>query len=155
MACYTVYTIGHGEMSWDGLASLLGPHQVEVLVDVRSFPYSPAAPWFNRDQLEHLARRTGLEYAWLGSRLGPLTEDGRVDYLAKENEARYRQGIDELLSIAGERRTCLLGGPAEPQGSHRHQLIAQTLLRHDVGVVHILHDGTTCTAHADLFHGCP
>ena len=61
----------------------------------------------------------------------------------------------QLLSIAGERRSCLLGGPMEPQGSHRHQLIAQTLLRHDVGVLHILHDGTTCTAHADLFHGCP
>lgn len=155
MACYTVYTIGHGELSWEALLLLLRPCDVEVLADVRSFPYSPTSPWFNRDRLEHLARREGLEYIWLGSRLGPLTQDGRVDYLAKESEARYRQGIDQLLSIAGERRTCLLGGPAAPQGSHRHQLIAQTLLRHDVAVEHVLHDGTTCAAHADLFHGCP
>ena len=129
MACYTVYTVGHGELSWDGLAQLLGPHQVEVLVDVRSFPYSPAAPWFNRDQLEHLARRTGLEYAWLGSRLGPLTEDGRVDYLAKENEARYRQGLATGVEVLDARQALSQTQALYYQAVHSHVLAKLALER--------------------------
>jgi len=153
MAQYTVYTVGHAELSWDEFAHLLRPYKIEVLIDARSFPYCHDTPWFNRDRLEHLARSEGLEYLWLGSRLGPLTEEGRVDYLAKEAEPRYRQGITQLLSIASERCTCLLGSQADPLVSHRHHLIAQTLIRHDVGVEHILADGECTTAYADLFHG--
>jgi uncharacterized protein (DUF488 family) len=153
MAQYTVYTVGHGELSWDEFALLLKPYHIEVLVDTRSFPYCHDTPWFNRDRLEHLVRREGLEYLWLGARLGPLTEDGRVDYLAKEAEGRYRQGIQQLLTLAHERCTCLLGSQLDPLVSHRHHLIAQTLLRHDVGVKHILADGDVTTAYADLFHG--
>jgi len=152
MAQYMVYTVGHGELSWDEFRALLLPQGIEVLLDVRSFPYADAAPWFNRDRLEHQARREGWEYLWLGALLGPLTEDGRVDYLVKETEMRYREGIKQLLSVAGERCTCLLGGQLDPGRSHRHQLIAQTLLRHDVGVRHILTDGSFVPAQADLFH---
>jgi uncharacterized protein (DUF488 family) len=152
MANYTVYSIGHGLLTWDELAQLLTPRRIEMLVDVRSFPYSEAAPWFNRDRLEHLARRGGLEYLWLGSQLGPLTSDGRLDYIDKEQEPRYREGIGELLGLAHERRVCIVSAQADPQDSHRQHLIAQTLLRHDVGVVHLLHDGSSAPAQADLFH---
>lgn len=131
---------------------MLAARHIEVLADVRSFPYVPDAPWFNRDRLEQLARKSGWEYLWLGSQLGALTEDGRVDNVAKEREGRYRQGIKQLLALAGERVTCLVGAQADPLGSHRHSLIAQTLLRHDVGVVHLLHEGDSVTAQADLFH---
>ena len=153
MPQYTVLTVGHAELTWADFLRIMRPYQIEVLVDVRTYPYSDGVPWFNRDQLEHLARREGWEYIWLGSSLGPLTEAGRVDYLAKETEARYRRGIAQLLDIAAERRTCLFGTQANPLSSHRHHLIAQTLLHHDVAVDHILHDGGMAKAHADLFHG--
>ena len=153
MPQYTVLTVGHGELNWADFLRLMRPHHIEVLVDIRSFPYCDGVPWFNRDQLEHLARREGWEYVWLGGCLGPLTDDGRVDYLAKESEGRYRRGISQLLDLAAERRVCLLGTQADPLAGHRHQLIAQTLLHHDVAVEHVLHDGELMTAHADLFHG--
>lgn len=152
MADFTIYTVGHGELSWDQLAAILRRYPVEVVVDVRSFPYVDYAPWFNRDQLEHLVRREGWEYIWSGSRLGALTADGRVDYIAREHEPRYRKGIKELLGIAGERTTCLLASQSDPFVSHRHCLIAQTLLKHNVEVVHLLADGTSCNAQSDLFH---
>jgi uncharacterized protein (DUF488 family) len=152
MADYVVFTIGHGDLSWTELARLLHPAGIEVLVDVRSYPYYEFAPWFNRDQLEHLARREGWEYIWLGSLLGPLTEDGRVDYIAKETEPRYREGIKQLMGIAGERRACLLGSQPEPTAGHRHHLVAQTLLRHNIAVRHLLHNGRVFAAQSDLFH---
>lgn len=153
MPQYTVYTVGHGALSWDAFVRLLRPHGIEMLLDVRSFPYVEAAPWFNRDRLEHLVRSEGLEYLWLGGHLGPLTDDGRVDYIAKEFEPRYREGIGQLLTLAGERVVCLLAAQSDPLLSHRHQLIAQTLIKHDVGVVHLLEQGGVISAQADLFHG--
>jgi uncharacterized protein (DUF488 family) len=152
MAQFTVYSIGHGLLSWDELTRLLKPLEIEVLVDVRAYPYTEVAPWFNRDRVEQMARRTGYEYLWLGGQLGALTSDGRLDYLSKEQDPRYREGILELLTMAHERQVCLFSAQADPQHSHRHHLIAQTLMRHDVRVLHILHDGELVQAQADLFH---
>lgn len=152
MADFSIYTVGHGQLSWDELAGFVRNYPVEVIADVRSFPYVDYAPWFNRDQLEHLVRREGWEYTWYGGQLGALTADGKVDYIAREREPRYHAGIKELLTIAGERTTCLLGSQLNPLGSHRHQLIAQTLLKHNVEVVHILEGGECCAAQSDLFH---
>lgn len=133
----------------------LRPYGIEALVDVRSHPYTfPAlgTPWFDREKIEPLARRQGWEYIWLGGKVGALTSEGRVDNIVREQEPGYRAGIRELLDLAGERSICLLGGHSEPYGSHVHALIAQTLLRHHVGVIHILPDGSSSSAQADLFH---
>jgi uncharacterized protein (DUF488 family) len=152
MGHYTIYTAGHGGRDWESFAGLLRPHSIEIIADVRAFPYNDAAPEFNRDRIEHLARNEGWEYVWLGGQLGALTADGRVDNVAREREPRYRAGIQELLGLAHDRTVCLLGGQADPEHSHRHQLIAQTLLRCDVEVRHILPSGTAVPAQADLFH---
>ncbi len=152
MPQYSIYTVGHGQLSWESFKRLLTPRLVEMLIDVRSFPYVQDAPWFNRDRLEQEARKAGWEYLWLGNQLGPLTEEGRVDNVAKEREGRYRQGIQQLLAWASERSVCLVSAQPDPLASHRHTLIGQTLLRHDVGVIHILQDGASISAQADLFH---
>jgi uncharacterized protein (DUF488 family) len=151
-----VYTIGHGENTWEEFIFRLKPFNIEALIDVRSHPFTfPAlgTPWFDRERIEPLARRQGWEYMWLGAKIGALTQQGRVDNFVREQEPGYRAGIRELLDLAGERNICLLGGHSEPFGSHVHTLIAQTLLRHHVGVLHILPDGRCSAAQADLFHG--
>jgi len=152
---YHILTIGHGENTWEEFIFRLRPQKIEALVDVRGWPYpsdSLALPWFHRDRIESLARKQGWEYIWLGAKIGALTVDGRVDNFVREQEPGYRAGIQELLELAGERVVCLLGGHSDPFGSHVHTLIAQTLLRHHVGVHHILMDGSTSEALADLFH---
>jgi uncharacterized protein (DUF488 family) len=152
---YHVFTIGHGESTWEEFIFRLRPYGIEALIDVRSHPYTfppLGTPWFDRDRIEPLARRQGWEYLWLGGKVGALTVDGRVDNFVREQEAAYRSGIGELLDLAGERTVCLLGGHSDPFGSHVHTLISQTLLRHHVGVRHILMDGTLAEAYADLFH---
>jgi uncharacterized protein (DUF488 family) len=152
MSHYTVFTIGHGQLSWDGFRAITEPYHIELLADIRSWPYSDLVPWFNRDRLEQSARRAGMEYVWLGSQLGPLTEDGRLDYLAKEREPRYSEGIRSLLDLSAAHRCCLFAANAEPLESHRHLLVAQTLLRLHVDVRHILHNGHSTPAQADLLH---
>lgn len=152
MCEYTIYTVGHGELSWNDFARLLRPFNIELLADLRAFPYFEAAPWFSRDQLEKNSRKEGWEYVWLGRSLGALTVEGRVDNLAKEREPGYHQGIKDLLGMASELSTCLVGPQADPYQSHRHHLVTQTLLRQRVGVKHILPGGALVRAQSDLFH---
>jgi uncharacterized protein (DUF488 family) len=152
MPHYTVYTVGHGQLSWDEFELHIRPHKLDHIVDVRGYPYSDLTPQFNRDRIENKLHNLGKMYTWLGYKLGALTEDGKVDYIEREREAHYHDGIRLLLDRAHNCRTAIFSSQLEPWRSHRHQLIAQTLLRHDVEVLHILPDRSLSLAQADLFH---
>ena len=49
---HAVLTIGHSNHSSDAFIKLLSDHEVEVVVDVRSTPYSRFNPQFDREQLK-------------------------------------------------------------------------------------------------------
>jgi hypothetical protein len=63
------YTIGHSIHSLERLISLLNANRIEVLVDVRSGPYSRKVPHFNKDNLEKEIKKRGLKYLFLGKEL--------------------------------------------------------------------------------------
>lgn len=44
----TVYTIGHSNQPTEAFLDLLRQHGIEVVVDVRSAPYSRFVPQFNK-----------------------------------------------------------------------------------------------------------
>lgn len=61
-----IYTIGHSNHPADRFQDLLGLHDVEVLVDVRSQPTSRYAPHFNQDVLRLAVVERGRKYIFLG-----------------------------------------------------------------------------------------
>jgi hypothetical protein len=48
-----LYTIGHSTLEMDDFQSLLKENYIQVLVDVRSQPYSRFNPQFNRESFKH------------------------------------------------------------------------------------------------------
>jgi len=54
----TFWTIGHSAAELDELFRLLAAQGIQVLVDVRSSPYSQHAPQANRELLEAVATAT-------------------------------------------------------------------------------------------------
>src|SRR5512139_2744436 len=72
-----VWTIGHSTKSADEFGRLLASHNIETLVDVRSFPGSRRYPQFNKSSLqEHLAS-IGVRYIHapkLGGRRKPIAQ---------------------------------------------------------------------------------
>lgn len=120
-----IYSIGYARMTPEDLERTLQEHNIELLIDVRSTPYS-RKPAFNRKRLE---QQFGLQvYIWkgdiLGGKFGPAHEAG-IDFLRKLD----KKGKQILMCLENDPRDC-----------HRYQDIGVRLLKHGIDVVH-LHDG--------------
>jgi len=149
---YAVFTIGHSGLDLPQFVSRLEKRGVNLVVDARSYPYSSFAEWFNRDRIEGSLRRWGVEYVYMGSQLGALTEDGRFDYIKREKNPDYQSGISRLLEYAQRYHVAIMSSESDYRLSHRHHLIAQTLLKLSVAVMHITEQDREEAAQADIFH---
>ena len=69
-----VYLIGHGNLDENIFLELLVRNKVKTLIDVRSFPFSEYAGQFNRESLELLLDKNGIEYRHMGESLGGRTK---------------------------------------------------------------------------------
>ncbi len=52
----TTFTLGHSNHSIEAFLDLLGQHEIEVVVDVRSSPYCRCATHFNKEPLQNELR---------------------------------------------------------------------------------------------------
>jgi uncharacterized protein (DUF488 family) len=71
----SVWTIGHSNRPIETFLELLKEHNIEVLVDVRSFPTSKIEH-FKREEIERWLPEKGIEYVWLGKELGGYRQGG-------------------------------------------------------------------------------
>lgn len=144
----TVYTIGHSSHSVELLAELLGRHAIQVLVDVRSAPYSRYAPQFDTDLLPHSLNKDGFKYLFLGRELGGRPErreyydaDGRVVYSRMISDPTFIGGIERLERGMKEFRIALMCGEEDPAHCHRRLLVTRVLMERGHEVLHIRGDG--------------
>ncbi len=143
-----IFTVGHSSGTMEQFLELLALHGIQVLVDVRSSPYSKFAGQFNREPLKQALKKAGLFYLFLGDALGGMPadrrfydEDGYVLYRRIAETPAFREAVDRLLKGLEKHRTVLMCGEENPQGCHRHLLIARVLREKGVQVRHIRGDG--------------
>ena len=143
-----IWTIGHSNHTFEHFAELLRAEGVEVVVDVRSYPYSRFAPQFNREELDAALRRAGTRYLFFGEELGGrpsleehYDEDGHARYDRMAEQPTFMAAVQRLLSGAREHRVALLCSEGQPQECHRRLLVGKVLADHGVALRHILPDG--------------
>jgi uncharacterized protein (DUF488 family) len=142
-----VYTVGHSTHSLEEFINLIRDVDGEVVVDVRSSPYSRRSPDFGRHALDHGLREYGIGYRFLGETLGgrppdpALYQDGQVQYDRLANDARFIASSNVVAEGARRRRLVLLCAEADPLQCHRGLVVAPALEDRGVDVVHILPDG--------------
>src|SRR3989344_7955529 len=66
----TIHSIGHSVKPIDTFLVTLKKHWIEVLVDVRSIPYSRFSPQFNKNALQSELDNEDIQYLWRGQNLG-------------------------------------------------------------------------------------
>jgi uncharacterized protein (DUF488 family) len=71
----TLYTIGLSNIQASTLISLLRRYDIQVLLDVRSSPYSQYSTQFYRENIEKTLQEAGIEYRFAGDYLGGRPKD--------------------------------------------------------------------------------
>ena len=143
-----VYTVGHSNIELENFINLLNLHQIKFLVDVRSTPYSKYIPQFNRKNIELSLENRGIEYCYLGDKIGGKPKDkkyytnGNIQYDLIEKTEAFKDGISTIINIAAHKKIVLMCSEENPYKCHRHHLIAQNLLNHGLRVFHLRGDGS-------------
>ncbi len=147
----TLRTIGHSTRTLEELIEVLQTHQVQTLMDIRSFPMSRRLPHFNRESLENTLPQRDIQYIWtkeLGGRRKRVLDNSPnialrndsfrnyADYMLTEE---FQRGIANLIEIAAHSHAAYMC--AERVYFHCHRmLVSDWLVAHGHEVLHI--DGT-------------
>jgi type I restriction enzyme S subunit len=143
----SIFTIGHSNSSIDTFLNHLRRHDITMIADVRSIPYSRHFPHFNREALQASLATAGIKYVFLGDELGARPKDracysydGSVDYQRLAARPQFRRGIVRVLAAARTERVALMCSEREPLNCHRTLLIGRVIAQDNVAVQHILSD---------------
>ena len=148
-----IWTVGHSTRGGEEFVLILRAHEIEVLVDVRTFPGSRRYPQFNRDPLAESLREAGIDYkhkASLGGRRKPRPDShntawrneqfrGYADHMETDE---FKDGVKELLELASSKRVAVMCAEAMWWRCHR-SLIADYLKAEGHEVIHILDEKKT------------
>jgi uncharacterized protein (DUF488 family) len=147
----SIYTVGHSNTKFEEFLNLL--NGIEVVVDVRSVPFSRYAPQFNKQNIKEKFEAAGIQYIFmeeegignvLGARLKDedCYENGKLIYEKVMEKSWYQRGIAVLIELANKKKVAIMCSEEDPHKCHRHHLIAQSLLKESMSVFHIRGDGT-------------
>ena len=143
-----IYTIGHSTHTLEEFVAMLKSFNIELLVDIRSFPGSRKFPHFNKENLPASLAENNIEYIHLknlGGRRKVNPEScntgwrvaafrGYADYMETEN---FEKAIKELEQIASEKRVAYMCAEAVWWRCHR-SLVSDYLKHNGWTVLHIM-----------------
>ncbi|HYA60577.1 MAG TPA: DUF488 domain-containing protein [Candidatus Acidoferrum sp.] len=145
-----IFSIGHSNRTLQQLLEVLLTYDIEAVSDVRSVPSSRANPHFNKEVLDVVLPRSGIEYEWMGKGLGgfrhrSLEQSPNAGWKVKgfRNYADYAlsddfsEALSKLEMLAEKRRTAYMCAELLYTRCHR-RIISDYLTVRGWEVVHII-----------------
>jgi uncharacterized protein (DUF488 family) len=151
----TIFSIGHSNHSIEKFISLLKYSEVNMVVDVRSAPFSRMFPQFNQDALRKSLISHGIGYLFLGDQIGGRSNDpddyldGQVIYRSLASKEAFKAGIKRLRDGSLKYQIAIMCSEKEPLDCHRTLLVSEALVANGAVVSHIHADGTR-ESHGDV-----
>lgn len=147
-----LFTIGYsGFPDVNDFVQTLKDFGVEILIDVRSSPYSFYFEAYNKDRLSALLKENGIYYANFAKQFGARQENpafyknGRLDFRTFSGSEQFQEGIRSVeKSNAAIVFMCAEKRPSE---CHRTILVARAFSDRGHEVTHIMPKGETMTQH--------
>jgi uncharacterized protein (DUF488 family) len=151
MQLKTIWTIGHSTRTLEVFIAMLKSFQIELVVDIRSFPGSRRYPHFNKEALKTSLSENKIEYAHLlnlGGRRKPNKDShnlgwrvaafrGYADYMETEP---FHNAIENIEVLASEKRVAYMCSEAVWWRCHR-SLVSDYLKSKGWTVMHIMDVG--------------
>ena len=143
-----IHTVGHSNLSAEGLMGMLKRQGITQVIDVRSTPYSRYVPHFNRDNIRATLERNGTGYTHMGDALGGRPQDdrlydrdGRANYELMAQEKTFQDRVRQVEEMTEDGHTLLMCTEADPLRCHRTLLVSQELASRGADIIHLMRDG--------------
>lgn len=132
------YTIGTSTRTADEFLNLLKLHNIELLVDIRRFPTS-RFEHFKKENLKTLVESNGIEYVYLGDKLGGYRKLKYAEYTKTEE---FKKALTELESNLTRKNSAIMCAERFPWRCHR-RFVSIELQKRGWDVVHIIDEKRT------------
>lgn len=144
-----IFTIGHSTRTHDEVFEMLEANNIEILMDVRSYPSSRHCPQWNKSNIMEAMPGT-IEYLHIDSLGGkrkplPINESvngawrnasfrGYADYIQTDE---FENGLSGLLNLAASSRVAIMCAEAVWWKCHR-SIVSDVLVARNIPVHHIM-----------------
>ena len=116
-----IWDIGHSNRSLQDFLKLLQKNGIDLLIDIRRFPSSRKFPHFNKDNLKFELEKIGINYLWLGDKLGGFRKGGYEKWIESEE---FKEGFEILKEEASKVRTVIMCAEGYFMRCHRRFIIS-------------------------------
>ena len=124
---HKIFTVGHSVRAISEFLQKLKEHDIEILVDVRTYPRSRFQPHYNQKALADSLSSVGVFYMYRGKNLG-----------GKEENVDYEETIDELVDIVvGGEKVCVMCSEGDYRKCHRSSMLEPSFRERGFEVEHI------------------
>lgn len=127
------YTIGTSTRTADEFLNLLKLHNIELLIDIRRFPTS-RFEHFRKENLKTLLKNNGIEYVYLGEKLGGYR---RLKYIEYTKTEEFKQALIELENNLTRKNSAIMCAERFPWRCHR-RFVSIELQKRGWDVLHII-----------------
>lgn len=124
--------MGYGDKDFPEFLNLINEVNIELVIDVRSFPESKW-PEYKKGNLRKNLSRGGINYLHL-KELGGYRDGGYREYMKTE---KFRKALSQLKELSKKQKAAIMCLESCPSSCHR-RFIAQKLKEDGWKVVHLV-----------------
>lgn len=128
-----IFTMGTSNRTLAEFVEMLQIYNIEMVIDVRSFPTSKF-PYFQKDALSQSLAENNFGYFYLGKELGGFRQGGYEAYM---QTLPYLVGMELLERMAARCRSVVICAERFPWRCHR-RFIGRSLMERGWKVKHII-----------------
>lgn len=143
----SIFSIGYSSFGNDAaqMIEILNEHEINVLIDVRSSPYSSYYTAFNKENLELSLKKENIYYRNYAKEFGARQEDldlypfGYLDFERFSKTDEFKSGVTRVEnSLAHGYNVVFMCSEKEPVSCHRAILVTRAFSNLGYQITHLL-----------------
>jgi len=138
MTTYDLYSVGHGNKGINDFIADLKKLKLQVVVDIRTTPYSSNFPDYNQEKLMEKLKENNIEYIFFGDKLGGRPQEGFSNFVKTRD---FKKHIAQLLYLITNKTAVLMCSEFDYTVCHR-RFINDELRKMGIGIKNINKNGS-------------
>jgi uncharacterized protein (DUF488 family) len=144
-----LFTIGYSTFEIGDFIDVLKQYGVNVVIDVRSIPYSEYHEQYNKESIERVLKANDIHYRNYPEEFGArqtekqfFSFDGYLDFDLFTKSVRFKRGVKKInMSLAKGYCIAFMCAEKDPATCHRSIMVSRAFYKSGNSVSHILDNG--------------